>query len=115
MVRIRLMRLGKRHRPFYRIVVVDSRKKRTGAYIDRLGYYNPLTDPANAKVDVDRAVEWILKGAQPSETARRLLSKAGVLKRVHEIKYGKPKAQEEQPGSATEESALREQEEAAEE
>ena len=94
MVRIRLMRLGKRHRPFYRIVVVDSRKKRTGAYIESLGYYDPLTDPATVKVDVDKAVEWIMKGAQPSETARKLLSKAGVLKRVHELKYGRKEKKE---------------------
>ncbi|HCZ06322.1 MAG: small subunit ribosomal protein [Thermotogota bacterium] len=108
MVRIRLMRLGKRHRPFYRIVVVDSRRKRTGAYIDRIGYYNPLTDPAEVKVDVEKAVDWILKGAQPSETARRLLSKAGVLKRVHEIKYGgskKSKEETQETTAAVEESS----------
>lgn len=89
MVRIRLTRLGKRHMPFYRIVVVDSRKRRDGAYIESLGYYNPLRNPAEIKVNVERAVEWILKGAQPSDTVRDILSKAGVLKRVHEIKYGK--------------------------
>ncbi len=90
MVRIRLTRMGKKHMPFYRIVVVDSRKKRDGAYIESLGYYNPLKDVN--QVDVDKAVEWILKGAQPSETAENILRKAGVMAKVHQIKYGsKPK------------------------
>lgn len=95
MVRIRLTRMGKRNMPFYRIVVVDSRKKRDGAYIESLGFYNPLRNPAEIKVNVERAVEWILKGAQPSDTARDILSKAGVLKKVHEIKYGKRESTDE--------------------
>jgi len=94
-VRIRLTRMGKRNMPFYRIVVVDSRKKRDGAYIESLGFYNPLRNPAEIKVNVERAVEWILKGAQPSDTARDILSKAGVLKKVHEIKYGKRETTDE--------------------
>lgn len=95
MVRIRLTRMGKRNMPFYRIVVVDSRKKRDGAYIESLGFYNPLRNPAEIKLNVERAVEWILKGAQPSDTARDILSKAGVLKKVHEIKYGKRETTDE--------------------
>ena len=89
MVRIRLTRMGKRKRPFYRIVVVDQRKKRDGAYIESLGYYDPVKDPAEMKVDVDKAVEWILKGAQPSKTVRDIFKKFGVMKKVHEVKYGK--------------------------
>ncbi|AEH50874.1 30S ribosomal protein S16 [Pseudothermotoga thermarum] len=89
MVRIRLTRMGKKHMPFYRIVVVDSRKKRDGAYIESLGYYNPMKEVDQIKVDVDKAVEWILKGAQPSETVENILRKAGVMAKVHEIKYGK--------------------------
>jgi small subunit ribosomal protein S16 len=81
--------------PFYRIIVVDSKKKRDGAYIESLGYYNPLRNPAEIKVNVEKAVEWILKGAQPSDTARDILSKAGVMKRVHEIKYGKRETTDE--------------------
>jgi len=88
-VRIRLTRMGKRNRPFYRIVVVDQRKKRDGAYIESLGYYDPVRDPAEMKVDVDKAVEWILKGAQPSKTVRDIFKKFGVMKKVHETKYGK--------------------------
>ncbi|MCD6102988.1 MAG: 30S ribosomal protein S16 [Thermotogaceae bacterium] len=91
MVRIRLTRMGKRHRPFYRIIVIDGRKRRDGAYIDSLGYYNPLKEPADVNIDFDKAVDWIMKGAQPSETVSRLFRKAGVLARVHQLKYGKDK------------------------
>ncbi len=78
MVRIRLTRMGKKKQPFYRIVVVDQKKKRDGAYIESLGYYNPLKEPYEVKVDIDRAVEWMLKGAQPSETVSKLLGKLGL-------------------------------------
>jgi small subunit ribosomal protein S16 len=92
MVRIRLTRMGKKKQPFYRIVVVDSRRRRDGKYIESLGFYNPKIEPAVMKVDVERAAEWILKGAQPSETARNVLSKLGVMKKVNELKS---KAKEE--------------------
>jgi len=94
MVKIRLTRMGRRNRPFYRIVVVDSRKRRDGAYIDSLGFYDPVKDPAVMSVDVEKAVEWILKGAQPTDTARSILSKFGVMKKVQEIKYGKKNEEE---------------------
>jgi small subunit ribosomal protein S16 len=94
-VRIRLTRMGKRNRPFYRIVVVDQRKKRDGAYIESLGYYDPVKDPAEMKVDVEKAVEWILKGAQPSKTVRDILKKFGVMQKVHEMKYGKKESEDE--------------------
>ncbi|PLV60366.1 30S ribosomal protein S16 [Thermotoga sp. KOL6] len=93
MVRIRLTRMGKRKQPFYRIVVVDSRKRRDGAYIESLGYYNPLKE-GEIKINVEKAVEWILKGAQPSDTVRDIFRKFGVMKRVHEIKYEKKKEEE---------------------
>jgi len=80
-VRIRLTRLGRRNRPFYRIVVVDSRKRRDGAYIESLGYYDPVKDPAEMKLNVERTLEWLLKGAQPSETVRNIFKKFGVMKR----------------------------------
>ncbi len=87
--RIRLMRMGKKHRPFYRIVVADSRAKRDGKYIDLIGWYNPMANNEEEifHVDVEKAVDWLLKGAQATETARSILRKAGVLKKVHEIKY----------------------------
>lgn len=92
MVRIRLTRMGKKKQPFYRIVVVDSRRRRDGKYIESLGFYNPKVEPAVMNVDVEKAAEWILKGAQPSETARSVLSKLGVMKKVLELKS---KAKEE--------------------
>jgi len=81
MVKLRLKRMGKIDTPFYRIVVLDSRKKRDGAYIESLGYYDPKTDPLTLKVDTDKAIQWLQKGAQPSDTVRSLLRKAGVLER----------------------------------
>ena len=78
MVKIRLTRLGAKKKPFYRVVVSDSRKARNGESIATLGYYNPMTDPAEIKIDVDAAKDWIAKGAQPSETVKRLLKIAGL-------------------------------------
>lgn len=78
-VKIRLTRMGDKKSPFYRIVVADSRKSRDGAYIEKLGTFNPLTDPAQVTLDVDRAKAWLANGAQPTETARTLLVKQGVL------------------------------------
>jgi small subunit ribosomal protein S16 len=77
-VKIRLRRMGAHKRPFYRIVVADSRSPRDGRFIQELGYYNPLTDPADVKLDVESAKKWISTGAQPTDTVRALLKKAGV-------------------------------------
>ena len=79
MVKIRLRRLGAKKAPFYRIVVADSRYPRDGRFIEEIGTHNPLTDPATVNVDADRAQEWIKKGAQPTDTVRGILKKAGVL------------------------------------
>ena len=81
-VRIRLKRLGAKKRPFYRLVVADSRSARDGRVIEQLGHYNPISDPAEIKIDVERAREWLRRGAQPSDAARRLLQAAGVLERA---------------------------------
>lgn len=78
-VKIRLRRMGAKKAPFYRIVVADSRYPRDGRFIEEIGYYNPLTKPATVNVDVDRAQAWIKTGAQPTETVRDLLKKAGAL------------------------------------
>ena len=78
MVKIRLRRMGAKKAPFYRIVVADSRYPRDGRFIEEIGFYNPTTDPAELKVDVERAQAWIKTGAQPTETVRTLLKKAGV-------------------------------------
>ncbi len=79
MVKIRLRRMGAKKAPFYRIVVADSRYPRDGRFIEEIGYYNPTVDPTDLKVDVDRAQAWIKTGAQPTETVRDLLKKAGAL------------------------------------
>jgi ribosomal protein S16 len=79
MVKIRLRRMGAKKAPFYRIVVADSRFPRDGRFIEELGTYNPLKEPAEIKVDSERAQKWIKDGAQPTETVRGLLKKAGVL------------------------------------
>ena len=79
MVKIRLRRLGAKKAPFYRIVVADSRYPRDGRFIEEIGTYNPLTDPAEVKVDAERVQQWIKNGAQPTDTVRALLKKSGVL------------------------------------
>ena len=79
MVKIRLRRMGAKKAPFYRIVVADSRYPRDGRFIEEIGTYNPVVQPAELKVDVDRAQAWIKTGAQPTETVRDLLKKAGAL------------------------------------
>lgn len=78
-VRIRLSRHGKKKAPFYRLVVADSRSPRDGRFIEILGTYNPLTSPAEIKVNSDRASYWLKNGASPSDTAKVLLVKAGVI------------------------------------
>jgi small subunit ribosomal protein S16 len=80
-VRIRLARHGKKKAPFYRLVVADSRSPRDGRFIELLGTYNPMTDPAEVKVNEERARHWLSVGATPSDTARALLRKAGVLEK----------------------------------
>ncbi|MCE5234682.1 MAG: 30S ribosomal protein S16 [Clostridiaceae bacterium] len=79
MLKIRLRRMGAKKAPFYRIVVADSRAPRDGAFVEELGYYNPLTDPAEIKIDNERAAQWIKNGAQPTDTVRGLLKKSGAL------------------------------------
>ena len=79
MVKIRLRRMGAKKAPFYRVVVADSRFPRDGRFIEELGYYNPLTDPAEIKIDAERAQQWIKDGAQPTDTVRSLMKKAGIL------------------------------------
>ena len=78
MVKIRLRRMGAKKAPFYRIVVADSRYPRDGRFIEEIGIYNPPPDPAELKVDVERAQAWIKTGAQPTETVKALLKKAGM-------------------------------------
>jgi small subunit ribosomal protein S16 len=78
MVRIRLLRTGKRKQPAYRVVVSDQRSARDGRFIEILGHYNPLTDPSFIQVDEDRALHWLSVGAQPSDSATALLKRTGI-------------------------------------
>ncbi len=79
MVKIRLRRMGAKKAPFYRVVVADGRYPRDGRFIEEIGYYNPLTDPVEVKIDADAAKKWLANGAQPTETVRALLKKNGIL------------------------------------
>ena len=79
MVKIRLRRMGAKKAPFYRIVVADSRYPRDGRFIEEIGYYNPMTEPAEIKVDADKAKQWIANGAQPTDTVKSLLKKSGAI------------------------------------
>ena len=78
-VKIRLRRMGAKKAPFYRIVVADSRFPRDGRFIEEIGYYNPITNPADIKIDAEKAKKWISNGAQPTDTVRAILKKNGVL------------------------------------
>ena len=89
-VRIRLQRHGKKRRPFYRLVAVDSRSQRDGRFIERIGYYDPMTDPANIVIDAEKALKWLRTGAQPSDTAKNLMSKTGVWEQFINEKQGQP-------------------------
>ena len=79
MVKIRLKRMGAHKAPFYRVVVADSRNARDAKNIEEIGTYNPLTDPAEIKIDAEAAKKWLATGAQPTETVRALLKKANVI------------------------------------
>ena len=79
-VKIRLTRMGKKKNPFYRIVVADQRSRRDGAPIDEIGYYDPMTNPANVKIDAEKATKWLNNGAQPTDTVRSLLKKSEIIK-----------------------------------
>ncbi len=81
MVKIRLRRMGKKKAPFYRIVVADSRYPRDGRFIEEIGYYDPMKEPVDIKVNSDKAKEWLSKGAQPTETVKSLLVKSGVIEK----------------------------------
>ena len=79
-VKIRLTRMGKKKSPFYRIVVADERTRRDGAPIEEIGYYDPMTEPANIKIDAEKATKWLANGAQPTDTVRALLKKSEIIK-----------------------------------
>lgn len=88
-VKIRLKRMGSKRNPFYRIVVADSRSPRDGRFIETVGTYNPVVNPAEVKVDEESVLKWLANGAQPSDTIRNILSKEGIMKKFHESKNTK--------------------------
>lgn len=88
-VKLRLKRMGSKGKPFYRIVAADSRFPRDGRFIETIGTYNPTTNPASVSVDEELAMKWLKNGAQPSDTVRNLLSKQGIMKRLHDEKNAK--------------------------
>lgn len=88
-VKLRLKRMGSKRKPFYRIVAADSRSPRDGRIIETIGTYNPTINPANVTINEELAVKWLKDGAQPTDTVRNILSKQGVMKRLHDEKYAK--------------------------
>jgi small subunit ribosomal protein S16 len=86
-VAIRLKRYGRKKRPFYRVVVADTRDPRQGTSVDNIGYYDPLTNPSQIQINEEKALKWLNDGAQPTDTVKSLLSKAGILQKFHEQKH----------------------------
>ena len=89
MVKMRLTRMGDKKSPFYRIVIVDGRKARDGAYIEKVGHYNPTTNPAEVVIDAEKAKAWLAKGVQPTETVRALLLNAGIIEKPAKLSPSK--------------------------
>ncbi|QFT88843.1 30S ribosomal protein S16 [Bacillus sp. THAF10] len=88
-VKIRLKRMGSKKSPFYRIVVADSRSPRDGRFIETVGTYNPVVQPAEVKINEDLALKWLQDGAKPSDTVRNLFSNEGIMEKFHNAKLGK--------------------------
>ena len=88
-VKLRLKRMGAKQRPFYRIVAADARSPRDGRFLETVGTYNPITNPAEVKIDEEKAMYWLKNGAIPTETVRNLLSKEGIMKKFADAKNGK--------------------------
>lgn len=90
-VKLRLKRMGAKQRPFYRIVAADSRSPRDGRFIETIGTYNPITNPAEIKIDKELALKWLNNGAQPTDTVKNLLKSEGIIKEYAESKVKKGK------------------------
>ncbi len=106
-VRMRLMRMGKKKQPVYRVVVVDARAPRDGRYIEQVGFYDPRQDPSLIEIDVDRAVDWLRKGVQPTDRVRKLLEISGAWARfkvakgeVHTVAASEPEEPSEEAEAA---------------
>ena len=90
-VKLRLMRMGAKKKPFYRIVAADSRTKRDGKYIELIGTYNPVTQPAEIKINEEVALKWLSTGAIPTDTVKSLFTKTGINEKFHNLKHKKEK------------------------
>ena len=88
-LKISLKRIGAKKAPFYRVIVADSRSPRDGRFIDTIGTYNPLTTPAEIKLNEESAIKWLDNGAIPTDTVKNLFSKAGIMEKYHNLKQGK--------------------------
>ena len=88
-VKIRLKRMGAKKTPFYRIVAADSRSPRDGRYIEVIGTYNPVAEPAKVEINEELALKWLQTGAKPSDTVRNLFSNQGIMEKFHNVKLGK--------------------------
>ncbi|MCI9233924.1 MAG: 30S ribosomal protein S16 [Bacilli bacterium] len=88
-VKLRLKRMGSKKKPFYRIVAADSRSPRDGRFIENVGTYNPITEPAEVKIDEEIAMKWLKDGAIPTDTVRDLLKKQGILEKFHQMRMSK--------------------------
>ena len=91
-VKLRLKRMGAKKKPFYRVVAADSRSPRDGRFIEEVGYYNPVANPAEVKINEEKALKWLSQGAIPTDTVRDLFSKQGIMKKFHESKSTKKEA-----------------------
>ena len=100
-VKIRLKRMGANKKPFYRVVVADGHAPRDGRFIEEIGYYNPLKEPAEIKIDAEKAEKWLSNGAQPTDTVKRLFNRAGIAKPVAAKDQAKT-AEAEEPAELTE-------------
>ncbi|MEG0249892.1 MAG: 30S ribosomal protein S16 [Peptostreptococcus sp.] len=88
-VKIRLKRMGTHKRPFYRVVVADERAPRDGRFIEEIGYYNPLTEPKQVKIDEEKAIKWLVTGAQPTEVVKKLFASNGITEKFEAAKTSK--------------------------
>ena len=104
MVKIRLMRMGAKKTPFYRVVVMDSRSAQNSRFVESLGHYDPTKNPQVVTLNEDRVMYWLGEGAQPTDTAKSLFRKQGILKKVHEAKTGTAPAEEAAEAVASDEA-----------
>ncbi len=104
MVKIRLRRVGAKNKPMYRVVVADARSPRDGAFIEVIGHYNPLTDPATFTIDEEKALKWLSRGAKPTDTALSLLTKAGIMEKFESVSARKVRAKKSKKVATTTEN-----------